>query len=122
MAARIQLNKFVRKSQQLDGDNRNLYTVPSHRAGIIISALCTNTDTSNPVTVNAGLSGLYNNNVIDSSPYPILQGFQIAPADSVNIVINKLVLNEYDTFYASTEPGVNSVYITLSILETRNDQ
>jgi len=119
MAARIQLNKFVRKSAQLtDTQDTPLYSVPAHRAGIIISALCTNTNNSNPVTVSAGIKGLD-----DTQTYKILEGFQIAPADSVNIVINKLVLGEYDQIFASTDTNsVGDVYITLSILETRNDQ
>jgi hypothetical protein len=119
MASRILLNKFVRQSAELTQTDTNLYTAPIHRAGIIISALCTNTNTSNTITVNAGVSG-----VNSPTHYPIIQGFEIAPADSVNIVINKLVLGEFDSIFASVGPDVNvgDAYITLSILETRNDQ
>jgi hypothetical protein len=117
--AKIPLNYFKRISSVVTTSPTSIYTTPFQRAGIIISALATNTDSSTQ-TINAALS---------TSPSPggnpgvtaisILQGFQLPPNDTVNIVVNKLVLQEYDNFIISCAQN-NKINITLSILETVN--
>lgn len=118
--AKIPLNYFKRVSTVVTTDMTSIYTTPFQRAGIIISALATNTD-SNAQTINAYLSTTASpgGDVQSSPPISILQGFQLPPNDTVNIVVNKLVLSEYDNFLVESANN-NVVNITLSILETVN--
>ena len=52
-----------------------------------------------------------------------IKDFSIAPKDAVNIVVNKLVLQDGDNFIISSgSSNQGDVNLTLSILETRNDQ
>jgi hypothetical protein len=118
--AKIPLNYFRRISTAVTTVPTSIYIAPFQRAGIIISALAANTD-STAQTINASLStsaspGL---DVLASPPISILQGFQLPPNDTVNIVVNKLVLQAYDNFIVSAANN-NKINITLSILETVN--
>lgn len=119
--AKIPLNYFRRVSTGVTTQRTSIYTTPFQRAGIIISALATNT-TSNPQTINAGLSTTESpgGDVQPSEYISILEGFQLPPNDTVNIVVNKLVLSEYDNFIVNSATGGGVVTITLSILETVN--
>lgn len=118
--AKIPLNFFKRVSTGVTTTPTSIYTTPFQRAGIIISALATNTD-SIAQTINAGLSTTESpgGDVQPSQYISILQGFQLPPNDTVNIVVNKLVLSEYDNFIVQAANN-NRVNITLSILETVN--
>jgi hypothetical protein len=49
----------------------------------------------------------------------IVNGFQLQPNDTANLVINKLILNQYDSFIVST-PNANAVNLNVSVLETAN--
>lgn len=121
MAPRIQLNKFVRvQNNQINsgGGDVLLYTTPPHRAAIIISALAANTTSDTVQTVTGSISG---NNYVSTVPF--IKDFAIAPNDAANIVVNKLVLAEGDSlFVASNTATAGDIALTLSILETRNDQ
>jgi hypothetical protein len=124
--AKYPLNYFVRKSfknlqtnYQIAGVNKSVYSVPFERAGVIISALVTNTS---PVTqtVFAGLST--EGTPITTASTDLVEfiwNFPIAPQDTVNIVINKLVLEQYDHLFVKASNS-NSLNLTLSILETVN--
>jgi hypothetical protein len=118
--AKIPLNYFRRISKPVTTTRTSIYTTPFQRAGIIISALATNT-ASFAQTINAGLSTTQSpGGDVQPSPYiSILQGFQLPPNDTVNIVVNKLVLSEYDNFIVEALQD-NQINITLSILETVN--
>lgn len=118
--AKIPLNYFKRLSTAVTTAATSIYTTPFQRAGIIISALATNTD-SIPQTINAYLSTSPSpgGDVLASPSISILQGFQLPPNDTVNIVVNKLVLQEYDNFIVQAANN-NKINITLSILETVN--
>ena len=118
--AKIPLNYFKRISTAVTTTATSIYTTPFQRAGIIISALATNTD-STTQTINAFLSTSPSpgGDVAAAPPISILQGFQLPPNDTVNIVVNKLVLQEYDNFIIQSANN-NKLNITLSILETVN--
>jgi hypothetical protein len=117
--AKIPLNFFRRVSTGVPPQRTSIYTTPFQRAGIIISALATNT-ASTARTINAGLSTTQSpgGDVQPANYISILEGFQLPPNDTVNIVVNKLVLSEYDNFIVNAVQG--DVNITLSILETVN--
>ena len=118
--AKIPLNYFRRVSRGVTTTPTSIYTTPFQRAGIIISALATNTD-SVAQTINASLSTTASpgGDVPAAASISILQGFQLPPNDTVNIVVNKLVLSEYDNFIVQAANN-NRINITLSILETVN--
>jgi hypothetical protein len=118
--AKIPLNYFKRLSIPVTTTATSIYTVPFQRAGIIISALAANTDSS-AQTINAYLSTTRSpgGDVPAQTAISILQGFQLPPNDTVNIVVNKLVLQEYDNFIIQAGTN-NKINITLSILETVN--
>lgn len=118
--AKIPLNYFKRISKAVTTAQTSIYTTPFQRAGIIISALATNTD-STAQTINAFLSTSPSpgGDVLAAPAISILQGFQLPPNDTVNIVVNKLVLQEYDNFIVSAANN-NKINITLSVLETVN--
>jgi hypothetical protein len=110
----VALNYFNRVTSPVTTTPTPVYTVPFQKAGIIITALASNL-TSQPQTITASLSTAGT----PGSSYVIVQSFQLPPNDTTNIVINKLVLNQYDSFIVSA--GANSVAnITLSVLETVN--
>jgi hypothetical protein len=118
--AKIPLNYFRRVSTGVTTTRTSIYTTPFQRAGIIISALATNT-ASIAQTINAGLSTTQSpgGDVQPASYISILEGFQLPPNDTVNIVVNKLVLSEYDNFIVNAAQN-GQINITLSILETVN--
>ena len=118
MATKIPLNYFRRVSTPVTTNDTSIYTVPFQRAGIIISALAANlTDTVQTITASLSATG---NNTIPTSPTIVfLKDFQLPPNDTVNIVINKLVLQETDNFIVSA--GNNGVInLTVSVLESVN--
>lgn len=129
--AKIPLNYFRRSSYNsvdmtYDGVNKkSLYEAPFQRASVIISALVSNPDSNNVRTVTAGLS-TRGTPITVASPAAVnfLTNFPIAPNDTVNIVINKLVLGQYDNLfvYETTNNGSNQLTLTLSVLETVNTQ
>jgi hypothetical protein len=98
-----------------------VYVAPFQVASVIISALVTNTDNSNTRTVYAAIS-TEGTAVTTASPtyVPFIYNFPIAPNDTVNIVINKLVLGQYDHLYVWSGDNSQSLTLTLSILETVN--
>jgi hypothetical protein len=126
--AKIPLNFFRRLSVKnlpvtyIDtgtGLNAPLYEAPFERASVIISALATNT-TSETQTIYAGLS-TKGTPITLASPdlVEFVYNFPIAPFDTVNIVVNKLVLGQYDNLFVKAA-NPNSINLTLSILETVN--
>lgn len=132
--AKIPLNYFRRQSYKSDtlvsagatSGNVGLsgiYETPFERASVIISALVSNPDPDKVRTVSAALS-TRGTAVTDPSPTYInfLNDFPIAPNDTVNIVVNKLVLGQHDNLYVweTTPDGTKNVTLTLSILETVN--
>ena len=118
MATKIPLNYFRRISTPVTTNDTSVYVAPFQRAGIIISALAANL-TDLPQTVTASLSATGNNTVSSSPKIVFLNNFEIPPNDTVNIVINKLVLQETDNFIISAgNDGV--VNLTLSVLESVN--
>lgn len=99
--------------------NQSIYETPFDRASVIISALVCN-KTSQPRTVSAALSTRATP-VTDASPDKVefVSNFSIAPFDTVNIVVNKLVLGQYDNLFVWADADT-SLNLTLSILETVN--
>lgn len=97
------------------GVSSNIYTSPSQRASILLTAQTTNI-TQNYQTVTASISS----NTFSSLTF-LVSGFQIPPYDSANIILGKIVLTEGDRLivYCSED---NSVHLTLSILETINTE
>ena len=99
--------------------NGSVYEAPFERASVLISALATN-KTNLTQTVYAGLS-TRGTPITTASPSLVefVTNFPIAPYDTVNIVIGKLVLNQYDNLFvrSSNDDAIN---LTLSILETVN--
>jgi hypothetical protein len=128
--AKIPLNYFTRKSTvvpvSLTSSNplSSVYEAPFERASVIISALATNTSNTNTNTVYASLS-TRGTAITQASPRDIqfVSNFPIAPNDTVNIVVNKLVLSQYDNLFVwGGQNNVGDVNLTLSILETINTQ
>jgi hypothetical protein len=114
--ANYPLNYFLRKSQAVTTIPTIVYTVPFERAGILITALASNL-TNTTQTVNVSLS----TTSVAGSNFDILKNFQLPPNDTTNVVINKLVLGEYDNFIISAPNApLGSVNITLSVLESVN--
>jgi hypothetical protein len=99
--------------------NPSVYFAPFERAGVIISALATNT-TNGTQTIYAGLSTA-GSAITTASPglVEFVTAFPIAPYDTVNIVVNKLVLSQYDNLFVKAG-NPSSINLTLSILETVN--
>jgi hypothetical protein len=128
--AKIPLNYFTRKSTvvpvSLTSANplSSVYEAPFERASVIISALATNTSNTNTNTVYASLS-TRGTAITQASPIDIqfVSNFPIAPNDTVNIVVNKLVLSQFDNLFVwGGQNNVGNVNLTLSILETINTQ
>lgn len=114
MATRIPLNFFRRVSTAVTTTQQPIYTVPFDRASIIISAYATNL-TEQVQTISVKLSTVGT----PGSMYTIVSAWPILPYDATNIVINKIVLTEDDSFIVLTENN-NTVNINLSILESVN--
>lgn len=128
--AKIPLNYFTRKSTvvpvSLTSTNplSSVYEAPFERASVIISALATNTSNTNTNTVYASIS-TRGTAITQASPIDIqfVSNFPIAPNDTVNIVVNKLVLSQFDNLFVwGGQNNVGNVNLTLSILETINTQ
>ena len=126
--AKIPLNFFVRTSfesvpSSVVGTVSSVYEAPFQRASVIISALATNTDPINTRSMYAGLS-TRGTPISQASPgiTTFLSNFPVAPNDTVNIVVNKLVLSEYDNLFVWAADDSQSFNLTLSILETVNTQ
>ena len=118
MANLIPLNYFNRVIAAVSATPFSFYTTPYNRAGIIIAALATNlTSTAQSVTV--GLSSSTPGVSNTGTYYTIVSGYQLQPNDTANLVINKLILNQYDSFIVST-PNANAVNLNVSVLETAN--
>lgn len=126
--AKIPLNFFKRQSLQIPssivGSVSSIYEAPFDRASVVISALATNTSNTTTNTIYAGLS-TRGTPITQASPQLItfVSNFPIAPNDTVNIVINKLVLGQFDNLFVwggDNNQGV--VNLTLSVLETVNTQ
>jgi len=114
MAIRIPLNFFRRVSTAVTTTQQPIYTVPFDRASIIISAYATNL-TDEVQTISVKLSTV----ALSGSMYTIVSGWPILPYDATNIVINKIVLTEDDSFIVLAGNN-NAVNINLSILESVN--
>jgi len=126
--AKIPLNYFKRQSLQVPssivGSVSSIYEAPFDRASVIISALATNTSTTTTNTIYAGLS-TRGTPITQTSPQLItfVSNFPIAPNDTVNIVINKVVLGQFDNLFVwGGDNNQGTVNLTLSILETVNTQ
>ena len=91
----------------------SLYTAPTQRAAIILTAQTTNI-TNSYQTVTASISS-----ATASTQTFLVSGFAIPPNDAANIILGKIVLTEGDKLIASCSQN-NSVHLTLSILETIN--
>jgi hypothetical protein len=125
--AKIPLNFFRRQSvvvqPQAIGSTTSIYEAPFDRASVIISALATNTSNTNTNTIYAALS-TRGTAITQASPEPItfVANFPIAPNDTVNIVVNKLVLSQFDNLFVWAGDNSGAVNLTLSVLETVNTQ
>jgi hypothetical protein len=129
--AKIPLNYFKRISVEVEpltiGQTQpdfSVYSAPFDRASVIVSALATNTSNTTTNTIYAGLSTAPTA-ITQASPNLItfVSNFPIAPNDTVNIVVNKLVLGQFDNLFVwggDSNQGV--VNLTLSVLETANTQ
>jgi hypothetical protein len=110
----IPLNLFVRKKLTVKNTYESIYEVPEFRAGIIISALATNTQPiPNTVTVaisSKGEPGYF---------HTLINNFEIPPNDAANLVINKFVITEGDAFCVRAGNS-NVVNLTLAVLESIN--
>ena len=118
MANLIPLNYFNRVIAAVSAVPYSFYTTPYNRAGIIIAALATNL-TSSPQAITVGLSSSTPGVSNTGTYYTIVSGYQLQPNDTANLVINKLILNQYDSFIVST-PNANTVNLNMSVLETAN--
>jgi len=110
----IPLNLFVRKKLRVQNTYQSIYEVPELRAGIIISALATNTQPI-PNTVSVAISS-------KDEPgdfHPLINNFEIPPNDAANLVINKFVITEGDAFCVRASNS-NVVTMTLAVLESIN--
>jgi len=118
--AQVPLNHFRRVSTTLNSTLTQVYSAPDSTAAIMLTILAAN-DTANPQTITMGVSGLggQNGNIPVRPYYNIVKNFTIAPNDVTNIIIGKIVLENYDCLYASCN-SLSSVDMTLSILETLN--
>jgi hypothetical protein len=132
--AKIPLNYFKRLSFPARTMNQDpttsyppltagLYEAPFERASVVISALVSNPDPNNVRTVSAGLSTRGTPVTPMGEFVQFLSNFPIPPNDTVNIVVNKLVLGQYDNLYVwETQTQSPSITLTLSVLETVNTQ
>jgi hypothetical protein len=118
MANLVPLNYFNRAIAAVSATPFAFYTTPYNRAGIIIAALATNL-TSSPQAVTVSLSSATPGVDNAGTYYTIVSGYKLQPNDTANLVINKLILNQYDSFIVST-PNANAVNLNLSVLETAN--
>jgi len=118
--ATVPLNYFRRVSQTLPTTLTQVYSAPDSTAAIMLTFLATN-DTNNPQTISVGVSGLGGQNGnIPTSPYVnIVKNFVCPPNDVTNIIVGKVVLQNYDALYAYCT-AASAVDITISILETLN--
>lgn len=98
-----------------EGVAPNIYTSPTQRASILLTAQTTNI-TPNYQTVTASISS----KTFSSLTY-LVSGFQIPPYDSANIILGKIVLTEGDRLIVYCSQS-NAVHLTLSILETINTE
>lgn len=112
--ANIPLNKFRRISTSLTTTPSAVYRVPEQRAGILLTALGTNT-TASTKTITLGLSTASANSYFD-----LVKEIQLDAYDAANITIGKVVLEEGDYVIASSNDPLSGVNITLAILEAIN--
>ena len=113
--ANIPLNKFRRYSSSLGTDSVIMYQAPERRAGIILTALSTNT-TDSVKTVTIGISTQAMDQYFDLVKNISLDGY-----DAANVVVGKIVVEEGDYVVASSNDPLSGVNLTLSILEAIND-
>jgi hypothetical protein len=115
--ANIPLNKFRRISFPLSPTPKLIYTVPFDRAGIVLIALGTNvTDSLQTVTLSISTTSPDNGNgFVD-----IIKNVKIGAYDAAHLTIGKLVLTDGDTLYATCNPNISGMNLTLSILEAVN--
>jgi hypothetical protein len=125
--AKIPLNFFTRKSTVVPAyanvnSLSSVYETPFDRASVIISALATNTSTTNTNTIYAALSTRGTPITTSTEAITFVSNFPIAPNDTVNIVVNKLVLSQFDNIFVwggdNNQNG--DINLTLSVLETVN--
>jgi hypothetical protein len=127
--AKIPLNFFRRQSLTVPQyssvtELSAIYEAPFDRASVIISALATNTSNTNTNTIFAALS-TRGTPITQASPTHIefVSNFPLAPNDTVNIVVNKLVLGQFDNLFVwCPTSNQGEVNLTLSVLETVNTQ
>lgn len=115
--ATIPLNKFVRTSTVLSLSSPSLvsvYTVPTQRASIVLTAQATNA-ASIPYTAS-----LYLLDSLSATKTFLAKDVSIAPNDAVNLVLGKLVTIDGEQLFAYTDNTTGEVFFTLSILETLN--
>jgi hypothetical protein len=132
--AQIPLNLFRRQSVSLSTSLTGVYQAPIQRAGIIINALASNLTNTNQ-TITLGLSTLSyqsadsqgNPITIPSTYFDVVKGYELAPNNATNVVINKLVMFQGDILtaysgasYDPLNPTSPAVNLTLSILEAVN--
>ena len=115
--ATIPLNKFVRTSSVLTLSSPALspvYTVPTQRASIILTAQATNT------SPNSYTASLFLLDSLSANKTFIAKDVGIGPNDAINLVLGKLVTIDGEKLFAYTNNNAGEVYFTLSILETIN--
>jgi len=121
--ADIPLNYFVRLATPFTNTLSSVYTAPFDRASIILAAYVTNS-TSSDYSIQVGVSGVGNPaSFVDPKPYFDIVGpnFLVPAYDTLNIVPNKMVLQQYDTLIIkTTTPSPQDLKLNLSILETVN--
>ena len=118
--ATVPLNYFRRVSQTLPTTLTQVYSAPDSTAAIMLTMLASN-DTNNTQTITIGISGLggQNGNILPNPYVNIVMNFQLPPNDVTNIIIGKVVLQNYDALYALCT-AASAVDLTVSILETLN--
>jgi hypothetical protein len=109
--ATIPLNYFRRISTTCPTIQTSMYTVPTQRAGIVLSGTASNLSGSTQ-TISVAVSGT-------DGYWVILQNFPIPPNDALNIAVGKLVLGTSDSLLTSASAG-SAVNFTLSVLEAVN--
>jgi hypothetical protein len=114
MATNIPLNKFRRVSYPLTDVPVAIYRAPSQRAGILLTALGTNT-TASAKTITIGLSTDAPGSYID-----LVKEIPLDAYDAANVIIGKVVIEEGDYVVVSSNDPLSGVKVTLSILEAIN--
>lgn len=110
--AQIPLNYFLRVAAELLTTEAEIYTTPTQRATIVLSANAANL-LSQPVTVTLKIRSPAS---VDAT---IINEFTVLPNDSANLIQGKLILGVGDKIVANCSIN-NGIELNLSLLESFN--